>query len=315
MATRDFFVIAPLCLPILFYLALLSWLFAKAAGRRVASLRLRAKNSFLFVGILSYFLVVVNAVVGYGVQTFAPDDLLRPITRAQFVLDDGLLLVVAVALPIGLALGTVPATGELLFRTAYPAFLKLRDRIEARRWQLVGSGRLRQLTRALYHANGAAELLAMSDSERARTVAAVELASILADPLEEAPEITPANSRRLLGLQRELLHDERLAGLLAWSKSLDRGLSERCERADDPLHDALEAALVFIGNGLQAEDSAERFDGAPWFHLAAVAAEAAAIVPSGNVRPGTFIAELTRRRVARAYQEAATRPATTASHG
>jgi hypothetical protein len=240
MATRDFLVIAPLCLPILFYLALLSWLFAKAAGRRVASLRLRAKNSFLFVGILSYFLVVVNAVVGYGVQTFAPDDLLRPITRAQFVLDDGLLLVVAVALPIGLALGTVPATGELLFRTAYPAFLKLRDRIEARRWQLVGSGRLRQLTRALYHANGAAELLAMSDSERARTVAAVELASILADPLEEAPEITPANSRRLLGLQRELLHDERLAGLLAWSKSLDRGLSERCERADDPLHDALD---------------------------------------------------------------------------
>jgi hypothetical protein len=314
MTTRDFFVIAPLCLPILFYLALLSWLFAKAAGPRVPSLRLRAKNLSLFVGIFSYFLVVVNVVVGYGVQAFAPDELLRPITRAQFVLDDTLLLAVAVALPLGLALGTAPAAGELLLRTAYPALLKLRDRIEARRWQLAGSGKLRRLTRALYHANGAADLLAMSDSERARTVAAVELASILADPPDDAPEITPEKSLQLLALQRELLCDGRLAELSARSKSLDKGPSDNRETADDPLHDALEAALALTDNGRETVDSPERFDGAHWFHLAAVIAEAASVVPPQNPPPGGSIAELTRRRVARAYQEAATRASATASH-
>jgi hypothetical protein len=315
MTTRDFFVIAPLCLPILFYLALLSWLFAKAAGPRVRSLRLRTKNVSLFVGIFSYFLVVVNAVVGYGVQAFAPDELLRPITRAQFILDDGLLLVVAVALPVGLALGSAPAANELLLRTTYPALLKLRDRIEARRWQLSGSGKLRRLTRALYYANGAADLLAMSDGERARTVVAVELASILAYPRDDAPEITPEKSLQLLTLQRDFLRDERLAELVACSKSLDRGSSDNGETADDALHDALEAALALTNNGPEAVVAPERFDGAPWFHLAAVVAEAASIVPPQNLRPEGSIAELTRRSAARAYHEAATRAAVRASHG
>jgi hypothetical protein len=315
MTTRDFFVIAPLCLPILFYLALLSWLFAKAASPRAPSLRLRAKNFSLFVGIFSYFLVVVNVVVGYGVQTFAPDELLRPITRAQFVLDDSLLLLVAVALPVGLALGTAPAAGELLLRTSYPALLKLRDRIEARRWQLAGSGKLRRLTRALYHANHAADLLGMSDGERARTVTAVELASILADPPDDAPEITPEKSLQLLTLQREFLRDKRLAELFARSKSLDEGPPDNGKPADDPFPDALEAALVLTNNAPEAVGSPDGFDGAPWFQLAAVVAEAASIVPPQNLRPGDSIAELTRRRVAHAYQEAATRAALRASHG
>jgi hypothetical protein len=305
MTTRDFFVIAPLCLPILFYLVLLAWVFAKAAGPRTPSLRLRAKNLFLFVGIFSYFLMTLNVVVGYGVQAFAPEELHRPIMKAQFVLDDNLLLVVVVALPAGLALGTTSAAGDLLLRAAYPALLKLRDRTEARRWQLAASGKLRRLTRVLYHANSAADLLAMSGGERARTVAAVELASILTDSSDNAPEITPEESRRLLALQRELLHDERLAEILACAKTLDEDSAENRETTfDDPLHDALEAALVLTENRRQVDTSPERFDEAPWFHLAAVAAEAAGIVQQVP-RTGIPSGELTRRRVVRAYEEAA----------
>jgi hypothetical protein len=105
---RDFFLLAPLCLPILTYLALLSWLFAKAAGPRAPSSRLRAKNLSLSIGIFAYFLVLVNVVVGCGVQAFAPDGPRQAITRVQFVLDDHLVVVSLVALPLALALGTAP---------------------------------------------------------------------------------------------------------------------------------------------------------------------------------------------------------------
>jgi hypothetical protein len=313
MTTRDFFVIAPLCLPILFYLALLSWLFAKAAGPRVPSLRLRAKNLSLFVGIFSYFLVVVNVVVGYGVQAFAPDELLRPITRAQFVLDDTLLLAVAVALPLGLALGTAPAAGELLLRTAYPALLKLRDRIEARRWQLAGSGKLRRLTRALYHANGAADLLGMSEDDRERTVAAVELSAILSDAPGDAPEITPEKMSCLLALRRELLRDGQLVGILGWSKTHVADTDYKTA-LEDPLSDALEAALALVENNGEPRTSLERFGQAPWFHLAAVVAGSAGIVQPPEASTGDADSgNLTRNQVARAYLAA--QPAGATVHG
>jgi hypothetical protein len=58
--------------------------------------------------------------------------------------------------------------------------------------------------------------------EGARTVASVELDSVLPDP-PDAPEITTEKSLRLLTLQREFLRVGRLAGLLVGSKSLATG--------------------------------------------------------------------------------------------
>ena len=298
---RDFFLLAPLCLPILLYLALLSWLFAKAAGPHAPSGRLRAKNLSLSVGIFAYFLVVVNVVVGYGVQAFAPDGARQAVTRVQFVLDDHLVVIPLVALPLALALGTAPSASEILLRTTYPALLKLRDRIEVRRWQLAGSGRLRRLTRALYHANAAAELLGMSEADRERTVAAVELTAILADPPGDAPEITPEKMRRLLALQRELMRDRQLAGLLSRPKALVRDTHHEAA-PEDPLSDALEAALALVENRAMPPTSLERLGQAPWFHLAAVVAESAGIVqPTETSAAHGNSGNLARHQVARAY--------------
>jgi hypothetical protein len=300
---RDFFLLAPLCLPILTYLALLSWLFAKAAGPRAPSSRLRAKNLSLSIGIFAYFLVLVNVVVGYGVQAFAPDGPRQAITRVQFVLDDHLVVVSLVALPLALALGTAPSAGEFLLRTTYPALLKLRDRLEVRRWQLAGSGRLRRLTRSLYHANGAADLLGLSGDDRERTIAAVELSAILTDPPDDAPEITPEKMRRLLALQRELLRDGQPAGLLSRPNTLVQDADEDHEAApEDPLSDALEAALALVENKAEPPTSLERFGQASWIHLATVVAESAGIVQA----PETLAVDansgnLARHQVARAY--------------
>ena len=298
---RDFFLLAPLCLPILFYLALLSWLFAKAAGPRALSGRLRAKNLSLSIGIFAYFLVVVNVVVGYGVQAFVPDGARQAITRVQFVLDDHLVIVPLVALPLALALGTAPSAGEFLLHTTYPVLLKLRDRLEVRRWQLAGSGRLRRLTRALYHANAAAELLGMSEDDRERTVAAVELSAILVDPPDDAPEITPEKMRRLLALQRELLRDGQLAGLLSRPKTLVRDTHHEAA-PEDPFSDAIEAALALVENKVEPPTSLERFGQAPWFHLAAVVAESAGIVqPPETSAADANSGDLVSGQVARAY--------------
>jgi len=311
MTTRDFLVIAPLCLPAMLYLALLSWLFAKAAGPHAPSVRLRAKNFSLSVGIFAYLLMVVNVVIGYGVQALAPDGARQAITRLQFALEDQLAIVIVLSIPLGLALGTAPAAGDFLFRTAYPAFLKLRDGFEARRWQLASAGKLRRLTRALYHAEGAADFLAMSNGDRAKTIAAVELTAILADPPADAPEITPEKSRRLLTLQRNLLDEETLAKLFSFSSTFNENtVEDRDISADDPFPDALEAALALTQNGREAKGAPERFGQFPWFHLAAVVAENAGIIQA----PKTWVSNtesgaLTRRRVVRAYfaaQQAAT---------
>jgi hypothetical protein len=59
--------------------------------------------------------------------------------------------------------------------------------------------------------------------------------------------------------------DERLAEILTCAKTLDEGSAGNRETSssDDPLHDALEAALVLTESGRQVDASPERFDEEP----------------------------------------------------
>jgi hypothetical protein len=304
MPLRNFLLITPLCVPTLFYLALLSWLFGKAAGRRTPSLRLRGKNLFFSLGTFAYFLMNLNVVVGFGVLTFAPDGLRETITRAQFVVEDELILVITVTIPLGLALGSAPVAYEVLRRAYYP-LMELRPKLEARNWQLSGASEMRGLTQALYHANTAANLLAMPEADWERTVTTVELLWTLVNAPTSAPEMNEENMRRLLVLQRELFGETPLTNLMRPSKTLDYDLNANQPPPEDPFSDALEATLALAGHGVEARSASERFGRSPWFQLAAVVAENAGIAHALKTPANeTTEMEITRHRAARAYQAA-----------
>ena len=314
---RDFFLLAPLCIPMMFYLALLGWLFGKAAGPSTPSKRLRAKNLSLSAGVSAYCLVVVNVVVGYGVQAFAPERLLRPITMVQFIVDDILIAIVLVALPLGLALGNAPAAGKVLKNAYYP-LMALRPKLEARRWQLAASGGLRRLTRALYHVDRAADLLGILQLDREKTSTTIELVWVLKNRPENAPELSPENMRRSLALQRRLLVKGPLAGVMGPPKSLLRATEHAEPDAagepgarharlphEDTFSDALEAAVTLTGDPDDKKALPDRTRLSHWYQLAAVVAQDAGMVAAPD-RPIPQSEEVDRvwRRALRAYQAA-----------
>lgn len=318
---RDFFLLAPLCIPLMFYLALLGWLFGKAAGPSAHNRRLRAKNLSLSAGVSAYCLVIANVVVGYGVQAFAPLHLLRPITRAQLLIDDILFKIVLVGLPLGLALGTAPAAHKLLKRAYYP-LMALRPKLEARRWQLAASGGLRRLTRALYHVDRAADLLGIPDLDREKTSVAVELLWVLKNEPEHAPELTAENMHRSLALQRWLLLEGPLASVMGPPKSLlrasehpeddvaadaARGPEGRPARLppEDTFSDALEAAVALAGDSEDRRALPHEKRLSPWYQLAAVVAQDAEMIAAlDRPTPQTEEIEQVWRRALRAYQAA-----------
>jgi hypothetical protein len=312
---RDFFIILFLAMPTFFYLALLGWLFAKAGGPRVPTARLRLKNLSFSIGTFAYLLLNTNVVAQIAVAAFLPDGPRRAVTSAQIALQDRLMIVVTLAVAFGLALTAAPAVNEVLLRTTYPTLMRVRDRFEARRWQIVAAGRVKRLRYATHYATEAASLMGIPEGELTKALTAIELVAILANPPEDAPEITPDKARHLLALQHEILREKSLAHLLGWSKALHGDLSEDREvLSSDSFNDALEAALLLAEAPHDHNGVAEHLRHAFWFHLAAVAAAGAGILPHDLPR-GSDRYNLTRRRALRAYLAARRTAATPISRG
>lgn len=298
MPLRNFLLLVPLCGPILFYLALLTYLFARAAGPRALTMRLKVQNFLLAVGICAYLLVLVNVVVGYGFQTFTSGEFLQEITEVQIAIEDRLFIVIALTVPLALFLSTAHAANRILLKTRVLELLALRDRFETRRWQLTGIGALNGLTRARYHARQAAALMNLSEYESEKTITTVELAAILTN--HDLPEeISSVRAQQLLALHGEISRLE--PGLLNSPLSQSVQLEECGMRPEIPDHfpEALEGAVRLAQPSMHSNTTPAEFMNSVWYGLASVVCAENDLLDGIPEAAGS----LSYNRASRAYRE------------
>ena len=302
-----------LLLPQGFYSAVVGWLFLKAAGPLAPARYLRVKNFSFFVGCFAWFLQALNSAAHGAVRVFLPDGTREAVVLPQMYLERSLYMVSIVAFAVGLTLRYAPTVNRTLVEQVYPALLSLRERFEARRWNLANGGGIRGLVRARHYTLEAGKRLELPEDDLSKTLTTLELAAMMSDPTAENSEVTPDKARELLALQERVLHeDEKLASMIRWH-------AVRSPNHDSPDHDspdyekreetlasasfipALSAALQLVEPARATQGSAHP-DSPLWYHLAAVAAADSGI--SRHEGLSATKQDLPRVRVLRAYQAA-----------
>ena len=284
---RNWALLTALCVPFQFYLWSLVYLFARSAGPRTPTLRLRTQNLFLAVAIGGYGLSSVNVLAGYAVLAFLDNPARTEVTMVQLGIEDRLFLLWAPALLVGLLLGAFPAIAQWRRVADAMALLPERERFEGLAWRLEETGALGRLTRPLYHLGSAARDLGLSESDAAKARQAVKLAAVMSSP--KAP---PALSRESAS---ELLANLKCAGVHPPASWLS--LVGGPHKATSPAHlpEILEAALHLSAPVAQPKPTGKP----PWFELARAVCIDAGIGITSDPGGG---------RAVEAYREAANIP-------
>ena len=293
MPVRNWALLTALCVPFQSYIWLLTFLFARAAGPRSPTRRLRAQNFFLAVAVGGYALSSVNVLIGYAVLAFLENPARREATLVQFLVEDRLFLVWAPALLLGLVLAALPAAAASAAQVAEGlTVIPLRERFEGLAWRLEAGGALKRLTRPLHHLRVAARNLGLPETDAAKATQAVKLAAIMSSPK------APADlSRERAG---DLLARLEASGVSRNDPPALRptGRDEPAFEAGNPAHlsEVLDAALelsVPTANPVRARPPA-------WFELAR-----AACVDAGIASTGGMIEYPGYEKARGAYREAA----------
>ena len=177
---RNWVLLIVLCIPFQSYLWCNVFLFARSAGPRSPTRRIRMQNLSLAVSVGGYGLSSLNVLAGYSVLAFLDYPARKEVTLIQYAIEERLFLVWGPALLVGLLLAASPVASRAASRAADAfALLPLRERFEGLTWRLENVGALRRLTRPLYHLESAASDLGLSEADTAKAQQTVKLAAIL----------------------------------------------------------------------------------------------------------------------------------------
>lgn len=281
MPVKNWILLTVLCVPFQTYIWTLTFLFARSAGPRSPTRRLRAQNFLLAVAVGGYAMSSVNVLVGYAVLALSENPIRREITLIQFLIEERLFLVWSPALLLGLLLAATPAAARAVRAADALAVLPLRERFEGFAWRLEAGGALRRLTRPLYHLRRAADDLGLPEADAAKALQAVKLAAVMGSPRVPA-DLTRQSAGELLARLEAVRIPGTVPPAPLPSVGERSGSKVTTSAAPDYLPEVLDAALELSASTASME-IAKSPNRPTWFELARVACTDAGISPTDKL--------------------------------